>query len=288
VTDNQTTTLLSDRLHRLADDLAPQLDIVDQVRKARAGHSRKRRSRLVFLAVAAATATAAVAVPLTIGASNAAGPDGGVAGPGSPSSTAVPTPAISAEDAARRLAELAAARAEAQGRTQEAAQEKLAADMKAVTDALEARATPLSLTAPTDRWSCPGDKGGAMGAALGVGLDYAVSTPPEEWGCAWRSGQGSGNVADFFTLSIGFAGWTEPDVRDGFLDEDCERRDMPSSTPTAVLQVCHGEGMDQWMLYVPDSSDAGVWMLAAEVGEHQPVDAPTALAAVVDVADRTW
>jgi hypothetical protein len=119
VTDHETTTLLRDRLHRLADDMTPAVDVVGQVRAARTRNRRQRRSRMVFLALATATAAAAVAVPLSIGATNSSAPDGGVAGPGSPSSTVVPTPIISDEDAARRLTELAEARA----RAQEAAQQ---------------------------------------------------------------------------------------------------------------------------------------------------------------------
>ncbi len=57
------TTLLSDRLHRLADHMTPQLDVVDQVRNARAQHRRKRRGRIALLAVA--TATTAVVVGST-------------------------------------------------------------------------------------------------------------------------------------------------------------------------------------------------------------------------------
>jgi hypothetical protein len=288
VTEDQTTTLLHDRLHRLADDLAPQLDVVDQVRRARAGHSRTRRGRLLFLAVA--TAAAAVAVPLSIAASNASGPDGGVAGPGGSQSTAVPTPTISAEDAARRMAELAAARAEARARTREAAQEKLATDVAALKATFAARATPLSLTAPTGKWSCPSDKGGAMSAALGIGLDYGVRTLPGDQGCAWRSGVELANLADSFTLGIGFdVRLTERDLRDGFLFTDgCEQTDLPGSAPAAVLEVCLDEEDDSLMLYVPDSSGTGVWTFASVVGRNQPVNPATAMAAVVDVADRTW
>ena len=57
--DNATSVLTS-RLHALADDLTPPLDVVGQVRAARTRHSRQRRGRIALLAVA--TATAAVVV----------------------------------------------------------------------------------------------------------------------------------------------------------------------------------------------------------------------------------
>jgi hypothetical protein len=54
------TTLLADRMHRLADHMTPHLDVVGQVRAARERHRRQRRARITGLAVATA-ATALVA-----------------------------------------------------------------------------------------------------------------------------------------------------------------------------------------------------------------------------------
>jgi hypothetical protein len=54
------TSVLSSRLHRLADDMAAPVDVVGQVRAARARHQKQRRGRIAILAVA--TATAAVVV----------------------------------------------------------------------------------------------------------------------------------------------------------------------------------------------------------------------------------
>jgi hypothetical protein len=106
VNDHETTVLTS-RLHQLADELAPPLDVVGQVRDARARHRRRRRTRIVLLAAATATTAALIGVPLTIGSLTSA-PSGGVAGP-------APTSATEADpgEADRRAAEDAAARARA-------------------------------------------------------------------------------------------------------------------------------------------------------------------------------
>jgi hypothetical protein len=79
VTEHE-TTLLADRLHRLADDMTPVVDVVGQVRAAREGHRRQRRGRITLIAVGAATLAVLVAVPVTVGALSSA-PSGGVAGP---------------------------------------------------------------------------------------------------------------------------------------------------------------------------------------------------------------
>jgi hypothetical protein len=105
------TTVLTSRLHQLADDLTPPLDVVAQVRDARAGHHR-RRIRIALLAAATATAVLLVGIPLSIGSLTSA-PSGRVAGPG-PTSSSSPTSAQ--EEADRRAVE------EALRRAQEAAQ----------------------------------------------------------------------------------------------------------------------------------------------------------------------
>ena len=102
------TTVLTSRLRQLADDLTPPLDIVAQVRDARAGHQRRRRMRIALLAAATATAVLLVGVPLTIG-SLTSEPSGRVAGP-VPTTTSSITPEDG--DAVRRAAEEAALRAQ--------------------------------------------------------------------------------------------------------------------------------------------------------------------------------
>jgi hypothetical protein len=56
------TSLLSARLHALADEMTPVVDPRRQVAAARARNDRQRRGRIAFLAVATATATATVVV----------------------------------------------------------------------------------------------------------------------------------------------------------------------------------------------------------------------------------
>jgi hypothetical protein len=91
VTDHE-TSVLSSRLHRLADDLAPPVDVVGQVREARARHRRQRRGRITLIAVATATAAVVVgtATAVDLLSANRAGE---VAGPSvTPSTTTAPAP----------------------------------------------------------------------------------------------------------------------------------------------------------------------------------------------------
>jgi hypothetical protein len=83
--NDQDTTVLSTRLHRLADDLVPQVDVVGQVRAARARHQRQRRGRITLIAVATATAALVVGTTTAVTVLSAP-PDGDVAGPSVPTS----------------------------------------------------------------------------------------------------------------------------------------------------------------------------------------------------------
>ena len=104
--DNDTTVLTS-RLHQLADELTPPLDVDGQVHGARAGHRRRRRTRVVLLAAATATTVVLIGVPLTIESLTSA-PSGGVAGP---APAGAGSTASNSRDADRRAAEEAATRA---------------------------------------------------------------------------------------------------------------------------------------------------------------------------------
>ena len=87
--NDRDTTVLTSRLHRLADDMTPPLDVIGQVRAARARHQKQRRGRIAL--IAAATATAAVVLGTTglIGQLSVAPQRGEVAVP----SRSVPTTA---------------------------------------------------------------------------------------------------------------------------------------------------------------------------------------------------
>jgi len=91
VTDHE-TSVLSSRLHRLADDLTPPLDVVGQVRKARERRRRQRRGRMALVAVATATAAVVLGTATAVDLlSTRAG--GEVAVPGGTTTTAPDDPA---------------------------------------------------------------------------------------------------------------------------------------------------------------------------------------------------
>jgi hypothetical protein len=106
VNDHQTTVLTA-RLHQLADDLTPPLDVVEQVRAARARHRRTRRTRIGFLALA--TATAALVIGTATSIHVLASPEHQVAGPGV---TTTEAPAPPTSDREQLDAEARAAAAE--------------------------------------------------------------------------------------------------------------------------------------------------------------------------------
>jgi hypothetical protein len=138
VTDHE-TTVLSYRLQSLADHMTPQLDVVGQVRAARASHRRKRRTRIAALAVATAT-TAVVAGTVTTTGLLTSGP-GEVAGPGVPSAPVTDDAGV--RDRAQRAEEAQAAqRAEAQAAAEasqaaEAEAARLAAEEAAAAEAAQ-------------------------------------------------------------------------------------------------------------------------------------------------------
>ena len=101
----------------------------------------------------------------------------------------------------------------------------------------------------------------------------------------------SGALADHLDVGLGFlAGLAERDVSEGIpVEEGCRRSFVPVSTVTVVLDVCRFQGSSsRWVLYVPDAERTGYWGFVAVVGENRHVDGPTALAAVVEFADRAW
>jgi hypothetical protein len=109
--NDPTTSVLTSRLHQLADELTPPLDVVGEVRAARSRRRRQRRVRITLIAAATVTAGALIGVPLTIDSLSST-PSGQVAGPAPTSPTApdelaaqrraVEEELARAEDAARR------------------------------------------------------------------------------------------------------------------------------------------------------------------------------------------
>jgi hypothetical protein len=127
--NDQTTSVLTSRLHQLADELTPPLDVVGEVRAARSRRRRQRRVRIALVAAATVTAGALIGVPLTIDSLTSA-PSGQVAGP-VPTSSSSPTSAQ--EEADRRAVEEALRRARQ-------AVEQHGADLAVVPDGWEPRA----------------------------------------------------------------------------------------------------------------------------------------------------
>jgi hypothetical protein len=167
---------------------------------------------------------------------------------------------------------------------------RLAAGVRAVSEALGAGGGSWSLTAPADLTQCPADDG-TVSAAVGEPLTYTAVSPLKGLGCQWTSGKEGGVPADSFSLGLGLmAGVTEADVRDGTpVGANCRRDLLPAFTPTAFLDSCALEGQTtQWTLYVPDSKGAGMWAFGVFQGGNQPADGPTALVAAVRLAASTW
>ncbi|SOE00504.1 hypothetical protein [Blastococcus haudaquaticus] len=137
------TTVLSSRLHHLADDMTPAVDVVAQVRAARARHRSRRRARLTVLAVATVTATMVVGVPIAIGTLTSSAPSE-VAGPADLSTSAVPT--TNDADMKRAVAEARVAAQAAQA--QAALEQQAAAEAALARQAAEAAAEVPGLPVP--------------------------------------------------------------------------------------------------------------------------------------------
>jgi hypothetical protein len=80
------TSVLGSRLHQLADDLTPPLDVSALVREARLRNRTQRRARITLIAVATATAGVVVGTAAAVDVLSAS-PDGQAADPGGTTST---------------------------------------------------------------------------------------------------------------------------------------------------------------------------------------------------------
>jgi hypothetical protein len=269
VTDRE-TTLLSERLHRLADDMTPQLDVVGQVRTARARHKR-RRMRLAFLAVATATAATAVAVPLTTGVLSSA-PSGEVAGPGRPTTEAPTGGEDRDEDGARvdqRITQL---------EVEEATRANLAPGVERLSATFRALRTPISLSAPSSPSCGLGLEGALSGTADACAMPQFPSPPATE-----------------VRGTIRFrAGESVDDLRQDVNRESggCYPAAMPNPGPMAVLVACQTPDGSEWTLRILAADDSGVWELRAEAVEAPEDRASTAgpsmLISLMETANAEW
>jgi hypothetical protein len=268
------TSFLTTRLHDLADELAPAVDVTTQVRQARSRHRRRQRGRLAVIATMAAT-VAVVGVPTAIGAlSSAQAPHGQVAHPGistpaGPPATSAPSDRSTAEEGARLA--------------------RAVAEMHEVTSRLT---TPLSLTAPGDLSGCP--DGAGLGRVAGVQFAYwKGSLPGGPQGCLWATDGGAGSLAeDRYAVGIGFLRGTTPAqmrAATAKSDSGCRTVEVPPVATGAVLQRCDtGSGTD-WWLDVPDTDGAGIWVLSTSIpASWQGVGAGDGLAAAARLASATW
>jgi hypothetical protein len=104
------TSFLTHRLHSLADELAPDIDVTTQVRGARSRHRRQRRGRLAVIGTVAATVVV-VGLPTAIGAlTSTQSPHGQTARPG----ISTPSTSSAASDQSRAEERLKAAETAAQ------------------------------------------------------------------------------------------------------------------------------------------------------------------------------
>ncbi|WP_299955126.1 hypothetical protein [uncultured Modestobacter sp.] len=284
---------LGPQLHRLAEELAPDADPLDQVAGARTRHRRQRRTRAGVTALAVVIAAIVVGVPTTLDRLSA--DPGDVAGPrptmtpttGERSQTQAEADAQAAleDDAAARAAQAAAeeARAAAAGASREEAEQAAQlARTEVIVTALTDRDPPLELRAGTDR-SCP--DAGPIGAAPDPGPVTDLAG-----GCRW-SGQS-------LTFGLRLAeGQTEDEMvaevdREVAID-GCTVRAMPSTVDVTPLILCPPDA-DQaagttWTLRVPDSAGAGYWVLSAAEGSGAAVDAGGGgLLTLVDLAAARW
>jgi hypothetical protein len=272
------TALLSERLHRLADEMTPQLDVVTHVRTARARHRRRRRARVVLLTVA--TATAAVVIGTTTAVDLLTAGRGEVAAPGVPSAGPSASPTVD-----------------------EARPPWLEGQVESLAMSLEMRPADLELRAPAGLSGCPG-----LTTRLVDALDISLEQEPASTSggadeCTWIARTGP---AGTISLSIGFvAGGDQHTVRENLAgslldDEDeaagsasrsneCYTTPLPGYQGAAGLRACAFGAREAWAVDIADAGGHGVWVLTATVPFGlQSVNALSSMVTLIDLADQTW
>jgi hypothetical protein len=271
------TTQLRERLHRLADDMTPQLDVVSHVRTARARHRRRRRIRLASFAVATATAVAVVGTTTVVGVLTAG--RGEVA---APSQTTAPSEPSAAEEAEPQWME---------------------GDIESLEMWLETRPTEVELRGPTELFGCPGMTARLVDA-LDISLQQEGGTPGGTEECTWVARTGP---AGTISLSMGFLagaeqatareslagslleGEDEEDAGSAYRLGECYTTPLPSDRVTAGLRACSLGAREAWAVDVAAADGSGVWVFTAKVPFGlQNVNSPSAMVTLVDLADQTW
>jgi hypothetical protein len=256
---NDIENIVATRLHSLADDLAPEIDVVGHVRDARARVRRRRRTRTGLALATAAVAAAVVGLPPAIGALSSS-PD-----PRRDAATPVPT--------------TSAAPSSTDGEPSAVPLDSLAEDLRV---ALQARTTPLSLDAPAAAGGCA-ERAPTVNSAFGATL-AEHSSGAAAGDCVWSTPDGH------LQLALGFmAGGTvdqiHTDVDAETATGGCLPTALPGSLTFTALALCDEDGATGWHIRVMDTSGSGFWLLSVTVGGHRPQDPVATVAAVLEAAD---
>jgi len=271
------------QLHRLADDLAPDTDPLEQVAGARSRYRRQRRNRVGLAALAVATAAIVVGVPATVGWTSSAPDRGDVAGPRTTAATTASTDA--AADAQQDAEEAAAARAAAADAGEAVRQADAAAELSAAVRPLD---QPLTLRAPAGSLECP-DVAVPLSQTLGVALQYwqgerVASEVPCEWGVGEQL---LAPIPDRLALQATFrAGAT---VAQRAVPGLCTTAPVPAVAAGAVVRRCDATNQVEWSLEVPDAGGVGLFSFNVTIGDrYDAVSGPAALAALAALPASTW
>jgi hypothetical protein len=266
---NEMDTVLRTRLHSLAEDLTRATPAASShADSARARFRRHRRTRAGLALASAAVVTAVVAVPV-IGSLSSSPAPGHDAAHSSPTTSASPSGTESA-DISQRRAEQAAT---------DARLHSLAEDLR---NALQARATSLSLDAPADAGSCT-ERAPTVNSAFGATL-AEHSSGAAAGDCVWSTPDGDLQVA------LGFmAGGTVDQINADVDAETARGRCLPTALPGSLTftagALCEEDGGTGWHIRVMDTGGTGFWLLSVTVGDQRPQDPAATVAAVLDAAD---
>jgi hypothetical protein len=256
---NDLENAVATRLHSLADDLTPGIDVVGQVGDARARYRRRQRTRTGLALASVAIAAAAVGVPSAIGALSSS-PDPG-------------------RDAARPVPTTSAARSSADGEPSAVPLRSLADDLRV---ALQARATPLSLEAPAAADSCP-VRAPTVNSSFGA-TPAEHSSGAAAGDCLWRTPDGDLQVALGF-MAGGTIDQIHTDVDTEHGLAGCLPTALPGSLTFTALALCDEDGGTGWHLRIMDTGGSGFWLLSVTVGDQRPEGPVATVAAVLDAVD---
>ena len=269
---NEIETVLHSRLHSLAEDLTgagtagshPSY-AASYADSARARFRRRRRTR-AGLAVAAAAVVAGV-VSVAVSGALSSSPDPG-------RDAAHPAPATSAPPSGTQSSQRSAEQAATAARLH-----LLAEDLR---NALQARATPLSLGGPPVGDGCP-ERAPTVNSALGL-LPAEHSSGAAQGDCVWRTPDGDLQVALGF-MAGGTVDQIHTDVDAETARAGCLPTALPGSISFTALALCEEDGGTGWHLRVMDRTGSGFWSMSVTVGDQRPQDPAATVAAVLDAAD---